>query len=142
MTTIINTNMPTRSRIQLIALRLGGLLLLVLLAVLLIQRSTARLDQDQVVGTFRTVLPPTFDDTIAPATVELHSDGRIRTSGPGGAFNFEGTWAWDDTGGWVSSDVPELHQRIRGYRGWTGPAVRRIRQDMCDGGIVLKIIKP
>lgn len=66
-------------------------------------------------------LPPLFDEATAPATVELHPDGRIRTSGPGGTFNFEGTWTWDDPGGWVRSDVPELDHRIRGYRGWSGP---------------------
>ncbi len=114
-------NMPTSSRMQIIAIQLGGLVLLVLLAVLAIHHSHARLDREQVAGSYRMELPLLFQDTEAPATVELHPDGRLRTSGPGGAFDLEGTWTWDRAEGWVRSDVPELDRRIRGYLGWTGP---------------------
>jgi hypothetical protein len=114
-------NMPTFTRMQIIAMQLGGLVFLVLLAVLVIHHSTARLDREQVAGSYRIKLPLPFDDTEAPATVELHPDGRIGTYGPKGRAIQEGTWSWDRSEGWVRSDVPELDRRIRGYLGWTGP---------------------
>jgi len=124
-----------KQRPRTIAMAAGpvGILCLVLLAVLLVHRSSVGLDREQVVGTYRFVQPSLYDVADAPATVELRSDGRIRTCGPQGGTIHEGTWSWDDTEGWVRSDVPELDRRIRGYLGWTGPKLFwRLQLNMHD----------
>lgn len=119
--TLTHKTMKQRPRTIAMAAWPVGILCLVLLAVLLVHRSSARLDREQVAGSYRIKLPLLFDDTEAPATVELHPDGRIGTYGPKGRAIQEGTWSWDRSEGWVRSDVPELDRRIRGYLGWTGP---------------------
>ncbi|MBS1942648.1 MAG: hypothetical protein JST38_17405 [Bacteroidetes bacterium] len=70
-----------KQRPRTIAMAAGpvGILCLVLLAVLLVHRSSVGLDREQVVGTYRIVQPSLYDVADAPATVELRSDGRIRT---------------------------------------------------------------